>query len=97
MSFPLFDLVKDLAVARGPAQTETDPDKIDAAEASTMRRRLALIAWFPGLGLVLLLGGVTNSALIGVAGIVVLLVLLMLLAERGDRFGAWLRRGRGRD
>lgn len=96
MSFPLFDLVKDLAVARGLPETETDRDKIDTAEARTMRRRLAALAWLPGLGLVLLLGGATNSAFVGVAGLVVLLVAMWLFAERGDRFGAWLRRVRTR-
>jgi hypothetical protein len=96
MSFNLWDFAEALVVARRFAETDTDPAKIDATEARTMRRRLAGIAWLPGAGLMLLLGGATNSALVGVAGFVVLLVALWLFAERGDRFGDWVRRDRNR-
>ena len=48
MSFPLFDLAKDLAVARSGEGTETDDPRI-------LRRRVAGIAWAPGAILVVLL------------------------------------------
>lgn len=92
MSFPLFDLYKDLAVAQSSPGPPDDPTKADEVEARTLRRRLAAIMWVPGAAGVLFLAGWANSAVLGTAGFVVLLSGLWLFAERGDRVRGWLRR-----
>lgn len=92
MSFQFTDLVKDLAVAQAGPGTDPDPIKAEANEARTFRRRLAGLMWIPGLIGVMFLAGWANSAPIGVAGFVLLLVGLWLFAERGDRIGARMRR-----
>ncbi len=92
MSFPLFDLYKDLAVAQSSPGPPDDPTKADEVEARTLRRRLAAIMWVPGAGAVLFLAGWANSAILGVACFVVLLTGLWLFAERGDRVRGWFRR-----
>ena len=61
MSFPLFDLAKDLAVARSGEGADAD------ADPRVMRRRIAGIAWAPGAILVVLLAAWSGSWLIGVA------------------------------
>jgi hypothetical protein len=86
MSFPLWDLAQDLAVARGGGPVKTDP--MDVLEARTLRRRLAALAWIPGAGGVLFLAGWTHSWIVGLGGFAVLLVALWLFAERP----AWVRR-----
>jgi len=92
MSFPLFDLYKDLAVAQAGPGPPDDPTDLDEVEARTLRRRLAAIMWVPGAGGVLFLAGWANSAVLGVAGFVVLIAGLWLFAERGGRVRVWLRR-----
>jgi len=86
VSFPLFDLAKDLAVARSGEGLDADSDP------RVMRRRIAGIAWAPGALLVVLLGGWAGSWVIGIAGIIVLLIGLWLFAERADRISALVRR-----
>jgi hypothetical protein len=97
MSFPLFDLYKDLAVAQSSPGPPDDPTKADEVEARTLRRRLAALIWVPGAVGILFLAGWANSALLGVACFVLLLVGLWLFAERGDRLAALIRRSHATD
>jgi hypothetical protein len=83
MSFPLFDLAKDLAVARSGEGGD---------DARVLRRRIAGIAWAPGAILVVLLAAWSSSWLIGLAGIALLLIGLWLFAERADQVVALARR-----
>jgi hypothetical protein len=92
MGYQFLDLVKDLAVAQAGPGTDPDPDKAEAMEARTFRRRLAGLMWIPGIVGILFLAGWANSAVLGVAGFVLLLVGLWLFAERGDRIRVWVRR-----
>jgi hypothetical protein len=92
MGYQFVDLVKDLAVAQAGPGTDPDPDKAEAMEARTFRRRLAGLMWIPGIVGVLFLAGWANSAVLGVAGFVLLLVGLWMFAEHGDRIRAWIRR-----
>jgi hypothetical protein len=85
MSFPLFDLAKDLAVARSGEGADADDPRV-------LRRRIAGIAWAPGAILVVLLAAWSSSWLIGVAGIALLLIGLWLFAERADQVVALARR-----
>jgi len=85
MSFPLFDLAKDLAIARSGEGTEADDPPV-------LRRRIAGIAWAPGAILVVLLAAWSKSWLIGIAGIALLLVGLWLFAERAEQTAALARR-----
>jgi ABC-type nickel/cobalt efflux system permease component RcnA len=85
MSFPLFDLAKDLAVARSGESTEADDPRV-------LRRRIAGIAWAPGAILVVLLAAWSKSWLIGIAGIALLLIGLWLFAERAEQTAALARR-----
>jgi hypothetical protein len=86
VSFPAFDLAKDLALARGGRGPGDDDDP------RTLRRRIALIAWFPGAFLVWLLALSLGSWVVGVVGIIVLVIGLWLFAERGDLILALVRR-----
>jgi hypothetical protein len=92
VSYQFVDLVKDLAVAQAGPGTDPDPVKAEANEARTFRRRLAGLMWIPGAMAVLFLAGWANSAVLGVAGFVVVLVGLWLFAERSDRIAARIRR-----
>jgi hypothetical protein len=86
VSFPLFDLAKDLAVAR----SGEGPD--GGADDRLLRRRIAGIAWAPGAILVVFLAAWSRSWLVGIAGIVLLLIGLWLFAERADQVVALARR-----
>jgi hypothetical protein len=92
MSYQFVDLVKDLAVAQAGPGTDPDPVKAEANEARTFRRRIAGLMWIPGAMAVLFLAGWANSAPVGVAGFLLLLVGLWLFAERGDRLAGLIRR-----
>ena len=94
MSFPLFDLYKDLAVAQASSGPPDDPTKADVVEARLFRRRIAGLLWIPGLGGIVFLAGWANSVAVAVVGSALLLVGLGLFAERGDRIAAWIRRPR---
>jgi hypothetical protein len=85
MSFPLFDLYKDLAVAQSSPGPPDDSTKADEVEARTLRRRLAAILWVPGAFGALALGGWSGSAIVGIAAFAALIACLWLFAERGDR------------
>jgi hypothetical protein len=90
MAQPFADLMKDLALARGASGDGIDPD------ARAMRRRIAIIVWLPGAGIVAWLAGWAQSVALGVAGLAVLLISLWLFAERGDRIAARVRRRIGK-
>ena len=92
MSFPLFDLYKDLAVAQASSGPPDDATKADEVEARLFRRRIAGLLWIPCLAGIVFLAGWANSAALAVVSSVLLLVGLWLFAERGDRIAAWIRR-----
>jgi hypothetical protein len=89
MSFPLWDLAKDIAVARG-GRVGFDP--MDPVDSRTTRRRLAAIAWVPGAGAALVLGGWTHSWVIGLIAFAVLIAGLWLFTEGTGGIRARLRR-----
>jgi hypothetical protein len=91
MSYPLWDLAGDLAVAQARPTTPIDPALAEAVEARTLRRRIAAILWIPGAAGVLFVGGWSGSVIVGVVGFALLLVGLFLFAERGDRLAGWIR------
>jgi uncharacterized protein (DUF58 family) len=86
MAQPFADLMKDLALARGSSGDGIDPD------ARAMRRRIAIIVWLPGAGILTWLAGWAQSVAVGVAGLALLLISLWLFAERGDRIAERVRR-----
>ena len=90
MSFPLWDLASDLAVARGGGPVKTDP--MDLIEGRVLRRRIAALVWIPGTVAVLALGSWTSSVVAGLAGFAVLIAGLWLFTERWERVVAWIRR-----
>jgi O-antigen ligase len=90
MSFPLWDLAADLAVARGGGPVKTDP--MELVEGRILRRRIAALVWIPGAVAMLALGSWTGSLLVGLVGFAVLIAGLWLFAERWDRVVARLRR-----
>jgi hypothetical protein len=67
----------------------------DGSESSAKysRRRIAATIWIPGLPVSLLLGAWTQSWEIALGAIVVLVIGLVVFAERGDRIGAWIGKG----
>jgi hypothetical protein len=94
MSYQFIEAVKALAVAQAGPGTDPDPVKAEAMEARVFRRRVAGLMWIPGAVAILYLAGWANSAALGAAGFVLLLVGLWLFAERGERIAAWIRRPR---
>ena len=94
MSYQFVQAVLDYAVAQSSPGTDPDPTKAEAMEARVFRRRVAGLLWIPCAAANLFLAGWANSAALGVAGFVVVLVGLWLFAERGDRIAAWIRRPR---
>ncbi len=89
MSYPLWDLAGDLAVARGGGAVKTDP--MELVEGRTLRRRIAGLLWIPTATGVLALTSWSNSAIVGVVGFSALITALWLFAERGDRILARFR------
>ena len=83
MSFPLWDLAQDLAVARGGNKVETDP--MERMEGRNLRRRLAALAWIPLAGGALVLASLANNTIVTIALFGALLVGLWLFAERWDQ------------
>ena len=83
MSWPLWDLAGDLAVARGGGAVKTDP--MERVQGRNLRWRLAALAWIPGGFSAIALGSATGSWVIGLAAFVLLIAGLLLFASRGAR------------
>jgi hypothetical protein len=86
VSFPLWDLAGDLAVARSGKGGETDDDP------RYLRGRIATMLWFPGAVLCLVAGAATGSVLLGLACFAALLGGLWLFAFRPGATSRFLRR-----
>jgi hypothetical protein len=86
MSYPLWDLASDLAVARSGLGSETDDDP------RYLRGRIATMLWFPGGVLCLAAGAATGIPLIGVACFALLLTALWLFAFRPGATARFVRR-----
>ena len=92
MSFPLWDVAGDLAVARGGGPVKTDP--MEEVPGITLRRRFAALLWIPCATGVAALWSWTGSWIVGVVGFAILIAALWLFAERGDRILAMIQRRR---
>ena len=90
MSFPLWDLAQDLAVARGGNKVETDP--MERMEGRNLRRRIAALAWIPCAAIVLVLVSLANNTVVTLALFGGLLTGLWLFAERWDQIAARIRK-----
>ena len=90
MSFPLWDLAGDLAVARGGNAVETDP--LERMEGRNLRRRVAALAWIPGAAVMVVLASLANNTFVTLALLGGLLLGLWLFAERWDQIVTRLRR-----
>lgn len=92
MSFSLWDLSGDLAVARGAQNANVSPEEADAFEASFLRRRIASASSVFALAIAVFLGGWSNSGVIGVGFAVLAIAGLWIYAERPARVGRLFRR-----
>jgi hypothetical protein len=90
MSFPLWDLAGDLAIARGGGAVKTDP--MELVESRSLRRRISALLWIPGAALALAVGSGTGVWFLSIPAFVVLFAGLWLFAERGDRIWSSIRR-----
>jgi len=90
MSFPLWDLAGDLAIARGGGPVKTDP--MDRPDSRSLRRRVAALLWIPGAAAALALGSGTGLWWLSVPAFVVLIAGLWLFAEGTGGIRARLRR-----
>lgn len=86
-----WDLLNDLAVARGLRGGDADSD------SRYLRGRIAAVLWIPGLGVALMVGGWTGSWLVGVAILVLTLAVMTMIALGPRRLkkatAAWRRKG----
>jgi len=90
MSFPLWDLAGDLAIARGGGPVKTDP--MDRPDSRSLRRRVAALLWIPGAAAALAVGSGTGVWWLIVPAFLVLLAGLWLFSERGDAIWSRIRR-----
>jgi len=79
MSFPLWDLAGDLAIARGGGPVKTDP--MDRPDSRSLRRRVAALLWIPGATLAIAVGSGAGLWWLSVPAFIVLVVALWLFAE----------------
>ena len=89
MSFPLWDLAGDLAVARGGGPVKTDP--MDRPDPRSLRRRVAALLWIPCAFGAAAVGSGTGWWPLGGVVFVLLVAALWLFAERGDRIWSKIR------
>ncbi len=89
MSFPLWDLAGDLAIARGGGPVKTDP--MDRPDPRSLRRRVAALLWIPGAAIAIAVGSGTGVWLLSIPAFLVLFAGLWLFAERGDRLWSRIR------
>jgi len=90
MSFPLWDLAGDLAIARGGGPVKTDP--MDRPDSRSLRRRVAALLWIPGAAAALALGSGTGLWWLSVPAFVVLIAGLWLFTAGTGGIRARLRR-----
>jgi len=74
MGYPLWDMLDDLAIARGLQGAQADSDR------GYLRGRIAAVVWIPGLAIALVVGGFNNSWMLGLAVIVLTLIVMALIA-----------------
>ncbi len=82
MSFPLWELAKDLAMARSGAGPDGEIPR------ESMRGRLAALLAIPGMVVCLVAGELADSWIVGVSSLVVLVAALALLVLGPSRIGA---------
>ena len=92
MSFPLWDLAGDLAIARGGGPVKTDP--MDLVDSKSLRRRISALLWIPGAALAIAVGSGTGVWLLTIPAFGVLFVGLWLFAEGTDGVRARLQKRR---
>ena len=90
MAWPLWDLAGDLAVARGGGPVETDPTR--RIDARYLRRRIVAALWIPFAFGAVALGSELHSWVAGTLAFTAVVVVLWLVAERGDRLWSLIRR-----
>ncbi len=88
MGWPLWDMLDDLAIARGLHGAQVDSD------SRLLRGRVAAVLWIPGLAVALFAGGYTGSWAVGVACLAVTLALMILIAFGPRAIVHRIRRGR---
>ena len=88
----MWDLAGDLAVARGGGSVETDPMR--RIDARYLRRRIVAVLWIPFAFGAIALGSGLGSWVAGAVAFAAVVALVWLVAERGDRFWALIRRRR---
>jgi hypothetical protein len=86
MGYPLWDMLDDLAIARGLRGAQADSD------GSYLRGRIAAVLWIPGLAVALIVGGWNNSLALGLLVIALTLVVMALVAWGPRRLVGGLRR-----
>jgi hypothetical protein len=74
MGYPLWDMLDDLAIARGLQGAQLDSD------SGYLRGRIAAVVWIPGLAIALVVGGFNDSWMLGLAVIVLTLIVMALIA-----------------
>ena len=70
------DAAADIALVK--SMTEDDTER----NSSYLRRRMAAVAWIPGLLIVAMLGEWTQNGAVAIAGIIALLAVMFLYSER---------------
>jgi hypothetical protein len=90
MGYPLWDMLDDLAMARGLRGAGSDSD------ARYLRGRVAAVLWIPGLALALIAGGFTGSWVVGVAVLIGMVFVMALVAWGPRRVVAFARKRLGR-
>jgi hypothetical protein len=90
MSFSLWDLAGDLAIARGGGPVKTDP--MDRPDPRSLRRRVAALLWIPGAFGAIAVGSGTGWWPLGGAAFIVLIAGLWLFAEGTGGIRRVLRR-----
>lgn len=81
MSFPLWDLAKDIAVARGGKAVKTDP--MDRPSSWSMRTRVAAMLSIPGMAVAAAVGSWFDNWVAGLAALIVVGAALWFYAARG--------------
>lgn len=86
MGYPLWDMLSDLAIARGLRGANDD------SNSRYVRGRVAAVLWIPGLAIALTVGGWTDSWVAGVAVLIFTLVVMVIVAYGPRRLASAVRR-----